>query len=113
MNVLYKDEVIEITECGMVFHHYYFPFGEKQVLFEQIELVQTRPPGLANGSWRVWGTGDLHTWFPLDLKRPSRNMIFFAPLRGSKRRIGFTAEDSGSVRAILSQRGLLQSEQPA
>ena len=113
MNTLYKDKLIEVTDQGLLFHHYYFPFGDKEVSFAQIEHVHTRPPGLSNGSWRTWGTGNFRTWFPLDFQRPSRDLIFFASLRGSKRCIGFTAENSGSVKAILSQRGLLQEAQPA
>ena len=113
MNTLYNDKLIELTDRGMVFHHYYFPFGDKQVSFDQIEHVETRPPSLSNGSWRAWGTGDLRTWFPLDIKRPSRDLIFFASLRDSKRCIGFTVENSSRVKAILDERGLLQDARPA
>ena len=113
MSTLYKDKLIKITDGVVVFRHYYFPFGDKQVPFERIENIQARPPGLANGRWRMWGTGNLRTWFPLDLKRPSRSVIFFVSLRDSKRRIGFTAEDAGSVEAVLRQCGLLQPAQPA
>jgi hypothetical protein len=60
------------------------------------------------GSWRIWGTGDFQTWFPLDGKRPRRDRIFVASLRDTSQRIGFTVEDSQKVAGILEERGLLR-----
>jgi hypothetical protein len=108
MNTTYKDKLIEVTDREVVFHHYYFPFGgDKHVPFSQIESIQARPASFFGGSWRLWGTGDFRTWFPQDFKRPSRDQIFFASLRGSSRRIGFTVEDSHAARSVLKERGLL------
>ena len=108
MSTAYKDSLIEITDQEVVFHRYYFPFGgDKHVPLSQIESIQVRPPSLFNGSWRLWGSGDFRTWFPLDFARPSRDRIFIASLRGSFVRIGFTVEDSQKVASILRERGLL------
>ncbi len=109
MSTLYKDGLIEITDQELVFHRYYFPFGgDKHLPLSQIESVQVRPPSFWGGSWRIWGAGDLRTWFPLDGARPSRDRIFITLLRGRFHRIGFTVEHSEEVTVVLKQRGLLQ-----
>ncbi len=111
MNTLYKDSLVEVTDQEIVFHRYYFPFGnDKHVPLSQIESIQARPPSLISGSWRIWGTGDFQTWFPLDGKRPRRDRIFVASLRNTSQRIGFTVEDSQKVAGILEERGLLRDK---
>jgi hypothetical protein len=112
MSTLYQDRLIELTEQEMVFHYYYFPFGDKRVHLDQITAIQVRPAGLLTGSWRIWGTGDFRTWFPLDLMRPSRDRIFIATLRDARPRIGFTVEDGSDLEAIFRERGLLQDSSP-
>ena len=108
MSNCYKDKLVEITDQEVVFRRYYFPFGTaKHVPLSQIESVQVRQPSLQSGSWRIWGTGDFATWFPLDFGRPNRDAIFFASLRDSSQRIGFTAEDAQKVTKVLKERGLL------
>jgi hypothetical protein len=114
MSTIYKDSLIEVTDEEVVFHCYYFPFGgDRRVALSQIESIQARQPSIINGSWRLWGTGDFRTWFPLDGRRPGRDRIFLACLRGSSRRVGFTVEDSQKVTGILRERGLLQETSPA
>ena len=113
MSMVYKDKLVEITDHEVVFRHYYFPFGNpKHVPLSQSEGVQARTPSLSTGSWRLWGTGDLATWFPLDLGRPNRDRIFVASLQGGSQRIGFTVEDSQKVTQVFRERGLLD-ETPA
>ena len=114
MNTLYKDKLIEVSDQEIVFHRYYFPFGgNKHVPLSQIENVQVRQPSVFGGSWRIWGSSDFQTWFPLDVSRPSRDQIFVAFLRDSSRRIGFTVEDSKKVASVLKGRGLLHETPPA
>lgn len=110
MKTVYKDGLVEITDEEIIFHRYYFPFGgEKRVRLAQIESVQTRPPSLLNGSWRIWGSGDplCRTWFPLDGARPGRDTIFIAVLRNRRVRVGFTVEHSHQVIEALEKLGLL------
>ena len=107
MSTIYKDKLIEVTDEGVIFHRYYFPFGDRRVAFDQIEAVKVEPAS-GGDSWRLWGTSDFRTWFPLDTKRPARDRIFVASLRGTSRRIGFTVENSGKVEDVLKQRGLIR-----
>jgi hypothetical protein len=108
MSISYKDKLVEITDQEVIFRRYYFPFGTaKHVPLSRVESVQVRRPSLQSGSWRIWGTGDFATWFPLDFGRPNRDAIFVASLRGTSQRIGFTVEDSQKVAGVLKERGLL------
>lgn len=101
----YSDALLDITDEEIVLKRYYFPFGDKRVAFADIERIETEEPTWRNGKWRVWGTGTLKTWFPLDWRRPSRDRLFFIDLSTSPFRIGFTAEDSRCVLAILKEKG--------
>lgn len=75
MGAIYADNLIEITDRGVTFHHYYFPFGDKRVEWSRISSIEARQPSVKTGSWRIWGTGNLSTWFPLDARRPRRDRI--------------------------------------
>ncbi len=103
----YQDKLVELTDAEIRFHHYYFPWGDQSVLLKQIESIEVTPATIMRGRWRIWGTGDFRTWFPLDIKRPARERIFVARLRDSSRRIGFTVEDAAKVEAVLKDLGLL------
>ena len=108
MNTLYTDGLVEITDQEIIFRRYYFPFGgNKHVALKDIESIEIRPPSFWGGSWRIWGSGDLLTWFPLDGARPNRDRLFITHLRGRSRRIGFTVEHSKEVAQLLQERGLL------
>ena len=105
--VIYSDKLVEITEDGIVFRNYYFPFGTGRVPWTEVGGATWEEPKWSNGKWRVQGTGDFRTWFPRDWKRPVRDRIFFIGFPTSRRRIGFTVEDSETVTNILSEKGLL------
>ena len=107
MNTIYRDKLIELTDEGVTFHRYYFPFGDRSVSFSEMERIEVRPASITDGSWRLWGTGDFRTWFPLDASRPARDRIFTVILRNARRRIGFTVEHPAEVEGVLKERGLL------
>src|SRR5881296_318779 len=94
---IYSDKLVEITDDSITFKNYYFPFGSKRVQFARIDRVESRVPSLVSARWRLWGTSVVPGWFPLDWKRPSRDKVFVVQLRDSRRRIGFTVEDSTRV----------------
>ena len=117
MSTLYSDNLIDITDEGITFRKYdwMFHYRPRLVPFSDIAQIETRRPSLWTGKWRLFGSGDFQTWFPLDWRRPSRDKIFLALLRNSPRRIffsreksiGFTVEDSTRVEDILKGKGLL------
>jgi hypothetical protein len=106
-DILYSDSLIEISDETIVFRHYYFPIGARRLKLSDIERVIVCTPTFANGKYRLQGSGDWRTWFPMDRQRPKRQKIFILVLRNKWRRIGFTAEDEAAVEHILRARQLL------
>ncbi len=103
---LYKDPLVEIFSDSIRFNLYYFPMGgTKTVMFSEVESISLEPATISNGKWRVWGTGDLFTWFPCDVARPGRDRIFFLKIRGKRVSIGWTVYDADRVSRLLAQKG--------
>jgi hypothetical protein len=106
---LYSDELISITDKEIIFYHYYFPTGKKKrVKIDDIEYITVIEPTLANGKWRIHGTGNFKVWFPKDSNRPQRDRIFIASLKNQWIDIGFTVEDGDEVESQLSSMGLVK-----
>lgn len=104
--VLYSDALIEVSEESILFRNYYYPFGSKPFPVSNIERILYYTPRWWSGKWRIYGSGDLRTWCPLDWKRPSREIMFIVfPTRGWWR-VGFTAEDSGKAAGALRDAGI-------
>jgi len=109
--MIYRDNLISITENEMVFEHYYFPTGTKKVVqLADIEWVTVKEPTFWNGKWRLHGTGNFKTWYPRDFKRPKRDRIFFVKRKGQWINIGFTVEDADQVEKILEEKKLIRRE---
>jgi len=104
--ILYTDSLICITKDSVRFKNYYFPFGSKSIKISQMDRVEILIPTILNGKWRIHGSGDFRTWFPRDLKRSRRDLIFIIHLHDKWRRIGFTAEDSGAVIEIFKDKNI-------
>jgi len=104
---LYADRMVSVSGTGIMFAAYSFPFARsRKVPFTDIDHISAAEPTMANGKWRIWGSGDLRTWYPLDLHRPSRDRIFFAFVKPGDTRIGFTVEDSSRFIRILEESGI-------
>ena len=106
--VIYSDKLVEITDDGILFRNYHFPFGSRRAAFSEIDGVVVKEPTWSNGKWRIHGTLDFLTWYPRDWRRPARDRIFFVSFPNRRRRIGFTVEDSQTVTNILRDKGLLR-----
>ena len=106
--IIYQDKLVEISNDSILLKNYYFPSQKpKEILFDSIKNVKVKMPTFATGKWRFQGTGDFHTWFPLDNKRNIRDKIFFISLKDKWIQIGFTVEDSEAVQNIFKAKGLL------
>jgi hypothetical protein len=109
--MIYRDNLISITDERIVFDHYYFPTGKsKAVQLADIEWIKVKKPTIWNGKWRIHGTGNFKTWYPRDNKRPKRDRIFFAKLRGQWVDIGFTVEDADKMERIFKEKNLIKVE---
>jgi hypothetical protein len=111
VSLIYADRLVRMTDDGITFHRYYFPFLTcKRVVYANIDHIDVETPALTNGKWRIWGSGNLTTWFPLDTGRPSRDRIFIATLNNQCTKIGFTVEDSATVIRIFREKGVIITE---
>jgi hypothetical protein len=111
-SLIYADRLIHMSDDNITFLRYYFPFlAGKQVAYASIDHIDVEQPTLTNGKWRIWGSGNLSTWYPLDTGRPSRDRIFIATLNNQRTRIGFTVEDSAKVIRVLRGKGIIITEQ--
>ena len=101
-NILYSDKLIEIRDNEILFRNYYFPtFYPETVKFLEIQKIVLEKPTLRKGKYRFWGTGDFTHWIPLDDRRSKRDLIFILFRRNKKIRIGFTVQDSKTVKELL------------
>jgi len=108
--VLYHDSLVSLTDESIVLNQYYYPsLRPKSIRLSEIDRIEVRIPGFLSGKWRLQGTGDFHTWFPLDAQRPKRDRIFQIILKGKWVRPAFTVEDSEKVLGILAGKGLIRN----
>ena len=107
--VIYEDKLVKIFSDSILLKNYYLlSVGSKRIRFDRIRTITVEKPTLFTGKWRLQGSGDLRTWFPLDAKRPKRDKIFLVTLLDKRTRIGFTVERSDEVLRILKEKGLFQ-----
>ena len=100
--ILYQDSLVEIKKDSIILKNYYFPtMSSKNILFTNIEKIEVKEPTVLSGKWRIQGTGDFRTWYPLDSSRPKRDKIFLIIYKNKWMRTGFTVEDSEKVEEIL------------
>lgn len=111
--LLYRDRLVSISADAITFHRYSFPFfsSDRRVVFADIHRIDAKKPDILTGKWRIAGSGNFRTWFPLDWGRPSRDRIFHALLKTGGMNIGFTVEDSSRVIALLKENGLLGADE--
>ncbi len=111
--ILYSDGLVTISADSITFHNYSFPFfsGDRTVPFSDIDYIDVKKPSVLTGKWRIAGSGNLSTWFPMDSKRPSRDRIFHARVRGRGMNVGFTVEHPAEVTAILKKKGLIRADE--
>ena len=107
---IYEDRLVQVFSDSILLKNYYlFSVGSKRIPFDRIRTITVEKPTLFTGKWRLQGSGDLRTWFPLDAERPKRDKVFLVTLLDKRTRIGFTVEHSDEVLRILKEKGLIPS----
>ena len=102
--VLYDDGLVKLDLDGLTIRRYYFPLGtSKRIPYARIKGVQERHMGALTGKGRLWGSGDLRHWFPLDLRRPQKEKALLLEV-GAWVRPVITPEDPERVLALLQGR---------
>jgi hypothetical protein len=101
--VLYEDDLIELDHEGITLRRYYFPLAmSKRISYTDILDVQQRAMGALTGKGRLWGSGDLRHWAPLDLHRPKKNTAIILDL-GKFVRPVFSPNDPERVMPLLHE----------
>lgn len=101
--VLYTDNVVELNEQGITLRRYYFPLAlSKHIPYTAIHNIEQRPMGIWTGKGRLWGSGDLRHWAPLDLHRPHKDTVIILDL-GRYIQPVFSPNDPERVLALLHQ----------
>jgi hypothetical protein len=102
--VLYDDGLVTLDLDGLTIERYYFPLGaSKRIPYAQIKGVQERHMGALTGKGRLWGSGDLRHWFPLDPSRPQKEKALVLDV-GTWVRPVITPEYPDRVLALLQER---------
>ena len=100
---LYEDSLVVLTSDSLLLKRYYFPtLKPKLVSLAEVQRIEILCPNLWTGRFRLWGSGDFRTFYPLDLGRPKRDRIFQLIQRDKRIRIGFTVENSELFIAAIS-----------
>jgi hypothetical protein len=101
--VLYDDGLVELDQEGITLRRYYFPLAmSKRISYTDIVEYKQRAMGAWTGKGRLWGSGDLRHWAPLDLRRPGKDTAIILDL-GKFVRPVFSASDPGRVIALLRE----------
>jgi hypothetical protein len=109
--ITYHDSLVCIADDIIEIKKYYFPIPfSKKIRIDQIQSIEIIKPELLNGKFRIWGSGDLKTWYALDIKRPKRENIFIITIKEKQNKIGFTVEDSEKAIQILNQYNLIKQK---
>lgn len=102
--VFYDDGHVRLDHDGVIIRRYYFPLGmSKRIPYARIRAVRAWHMGPLTGKGRVWGSGDLRHWAPLDLHRRRKETALALDL-GRWMTPVITPDDPARVQAILQQR---------
>jgi hypothetical protein len=100
---LYDDGLVRLDGDGITIRRYYFPLAtSKRIAYEQLKSVEDRPIGMLTGKGRLWGSGDLVHWLPLDLRRPRKDRALILDV-GSRVKPTITPDDPDRVLKLLRQ----------
>lgn len=71
--MLYDDGLVTLDEEGVTLRRYYLWGAAKHIPYATIASVRRRSMSAVTGRWRIWGSGDLVHYWPLDTKRPGKS----------------------------------------
>lgn len=108
--MLYADSLVRLTDEAIVLENYYL-FTSRTIPLTSIDRIEVYPATLLTGAFRLFGSGNLRTWFPLDWQRPQRDRIFIMRLKECWYSVGFTVEDGAMFEQILWKLRLLGGQQ--
>ena len=103
MTILYQDERITCDDDGITIKNYYFPVGDKRIVYGEIVAFDQKQLGVLTGRYRIWGTGDPRFWFHLDPTRPGKSKGVVID-KGDFVKAVLTPDDPEAVLNILEEK---------
>lgn len=101
--VLYHDGLVELDQDSITLRRYYFPWaGSKRIPYTDIRDAHDRAMDAWTGKGRLWGSGDLRHWAPLDLHRRKKDTAIILDL-GKFVRPVFSPDNPARVMTLLRQ----------
>jgi hypothetical protein len=90
----YEDGLVQLDQHALTLRRYHFPSGTSKVIpLASINRYEVKRLGAFTDRFRIWGSSDLRTWLPLDIRRPLRSTLVKLYLDGEPRwRPAFTPE---------------------
>ncbi len=101
----YDDGLVAITDNGLVIRRYDLLLRPKRLRYEEIRAVEEAPLGRLRGKWRIWGSGNLRSWFNLDWHRPNKDTGLVLDL-GKRITPVITPDDPSRAVSALREHGV-------
>ena len=94
MSAQYDDGLVQLDDKAITLRRYHFPSGTAKVIpIGAIRGYRAQPLGLLRHRLRIWGTSDLRSWLPLDVRRPLKDTLVTLDVAGVWPRPAFTPSD--------------------
>jgi hypothetical protein len=82
----YDDGLVQLDREAITLRRYHFPSGTSKIIpLRSIRRYEATPLGPLTNRFRIWGSSDLRTWLPLDVRRPLRSTLVKLYLVGEPR----------------------------
>ena len=102
----YRDPLITADADGVTIRRYYFPIPlPKRIRWSRIRAVRREDMGGLSGQYRIWGSGNLRTYYNLDPQRPSKQVKFVLDT-GRWIRPAVTPDDPDAFAGVLTEHRL-------
>jgi hypothetical protein len=97
----YDDGLVMLDDQGITLRHYYFPMASsKHIPYGEIRDVEVRDMGWLTGKGRIWGSGSLSYWLPLDRRRMRKDRLVVLHI-GRRIKPAFTPAEPDVVQSIV------------
>lgn len=100
----YDDGLIQLDREAITLRRYHFPSGTAKVIpLRTVRGYRVRPLGAWLHRFRIWGSSDLRSWLPLDVRRPFRSTLVTFDVAGTYPRPACTPADPDGFIAVLEE----------
>jgi hypothetical protein len=100
----YDDGLIQLDRHAITLRRYHFPSGTSKVIpLSSVRGYTAAPLRVWQDRFRVWGSGDLRRWLPMDLRRPLKSTVITLDVAGAFPKPACTPERPAEFTAMLDE----------